>query len=87
MKRLLLSSLLLVSVAVVSEAATQITGYVQVNPPIAPQPGSFNISSGIVGQFQDTGLSVGGCVQASNTGFLSVTGTGCGSGGGRRSLR
>lgn len=62
--------------------AQPITGYVQTYPPISPQPGFFNISSGTVGQFTDTGLSVGGCVQANTAGLLSATGVNCGSGGG-----
>lgn len=61
-------------------SANPITGYVQTYPPISPQPGFFNISSGTVGQLTDTGLSGGGCVQAAPGGLFTTTGLGCGSG-------
>ena len=45
------------------------------------QPNSqFNVSSGTAGQFTDTGLSGGGCVQAAVGGKFTTTGLGCGSG-------
>lgn len=63
-------------------AIGQITGYVQVNPPNAPQPGGFNTQTGTVGQFNDTGLAANQCVQTGPGGLLSTTGATCGAGGG-----
>lgn len=82
MKRCFAWAIALFAISASVIAANQITGYVQVNPPISPQPGSFNISSGTVGQFTDTGLTTGGCVQATIGGLLTTTGVNCGSGGG-----
>lgn len=82
MKRFLPVALFLFAVAASSYAATAITGYVQIDPPTSPQPGGFNTQSGTVGTFTDTGLSAGGCVQATVGGQFTTTGINCGTGGG-----
>ena len=81
MKRFFLSAALILGVVACGGAAP-IVGYVQINPPNAPQPGAFNTSSGTVGDFTDTGLAIGGCVQASVGGHMTTTGINCGTGGG-----
>lgn len=81
MRRSFLSGALLL-LAVGAYAASQITGYVQINPPNSPQSGGFNTQSGTVGTFTDTGLPANQCVQTGPGGLLSTTGTQCGAGGG-----
>jgi hypothetical protein len=65
----------------IARAASVVTGYVQTAPP-GVQPANPNVTTITAGQVIDTGLSVGGCVQASGAGVLSATGLSCGAGGG-----
>lgn len=90
MKKLFLIVTALFSVAVAYSFTP--TGYVQINPPISPQSGGFNTSSGTVGTFTattinaaaitDSGLPPNQCIQTGSGGLLTGTGSACGSGGG-----
>lgn len=60
--------------------AFPIISYVQINPPIAPQAGGFNVSTGTVSTMTVTGLSPGQCVVTLTGGKLSTIP--CGSSGG-----
>jgi hypothetical protein len=79
--RYFLSGFLITGLALGCRAASVVTGYVQSQPP-GVQPANPNVTSITAGNVTDTALTAGGCVQASGTGQLSVTGISCGSGGG-----
>jgi hypothetical protein len=64
-----------------ARAASVVTGYVQTAPP-GVQPANPNVTSLTAGQITDTALTLGGCVQATNTGLITVTGVSCGTGSG-----
>lgn len=82
-KRLFSCLALVLAAASMSGAAVgQVTGYVQINPPINPQAGGFSTQTGTVGSLTDTGLASNQCVQTGAGGLLTTTGAQCGSGSG-----
>ena len=80
-RQFFLSGFLVTGLALGCRAASVVSGYVQTTP-TGVQPGNPNVTSITAGNVTDTALTAGGCVQASGTGLLSVTGISCGSGGG-----
>lgn len=58
-------------------AIGQTVGYVQINPPNAPQPGGFSTNSGTVGSLTVTSLAPNQCLQSGPGGSIITTGNNC----------
>ena len=88
MKRILLGCFLMMGCVASSEAAWPVVGYVQVQTSTV-QAGGFNVQTGQVGTFTDTGLAPNQCVQTGLNGLLQTSGSQCsvsGGGGGSSAL-